>query len=580
MKISSRFSVSRQQFIDIAFLSAVSIAFLSLALYQIELPGIYGDELDKLVPTVALLNGQPFLWVGWQITAFGVRILLSFTDRIGPVLSYLPMPFILMFGYTPFAVRFSSIICALLTLIFAYYGAKRWFSPWTARFGIALTAVSPVFVFLQRMGYYNYGPVTLFTSLCCFFLARYLKDKNSRNLWAGAVFAGIAIETALQAVFVLIPMALIIILLFDDDRPRIREIVISLCIVLAVSAPVLLTAMKSGAMFSRIGWGGYDAGSLTLAGFTATLSEETGYFNEMLGGLDGVQANWLKQFINNIWMKYTFWLSTILLAFFFFLSQDRKDYLRRNAAPLLITLFGLFLTGFITNSNGHVSYQLIVLWPFSVLVVGAAFAQLYERFRRFRPITVTCVCALAILQAVVTIEAHQLLSQNRGRIETSAEIYPLARYLKERTELHPVAMEWGLLNQIYFLTGGERLPESIHGWWPKDGVPPPEFNAALSKQMKNPNNIYIFFAPGQGFDRYPHVERLAKSLGKTLSLEKVFYERNGSIAYRLYRVLNPDSVLRRASVSSNGWKVWYNSEVNKGDREGLCNAEIASFHSQ
>jgi hypothetical protein len=54
-------------------------------LSQIELPGVYRDEFDKLVPTVALLTGQPFLWIGWCTTVFGYCVLVSFTERVGPV---------------------------------------------------------------------------------------------------------------------------------------------------------------------------------------------------------------------------------------------------------------------------------------------------------------------------------------------------------------------------------------------------------------------------------------------------------------------------------------------------------------
>jgi hypothetical protein len=106
------------------------------------------------------------------------------------------------------------------------------------------------------------------------------------------------------------------------------------------------------------------------------------------------------------------------------------------------------------------------------------------------------------------------------------------------------------------------LPEAIHGWWPKDGTPSNEFNEAVSKQLENPKNVYIFFAPGEGFDRYPHVERLAKSLGKTLSLENVFYERDGSIAYRLYKASSPNAVPCIASVPSKDWKGEYYDNIS------------------
>jgi hypothetical protein len=541
MRGAVRTSVSRARVVDVFFLLAVSLVFLGFALYQIDLPGLYGDELDKLVPTVALLNGHPFLSVGWYETVFGFRVLLSFTDRIGAVLSYLPMPFVLLLGYTPLALRLSSIVCALLTLLFAYYGTKMWFGPWTARFGIALCAVSPAYVFLQRMGYYNYGPVTLFTSLTFFFLARYVLGRKAGNLWAAAVFAGIAVNTALQAVFVLIPMAVLALASADGVRRRVREIIIALFIASIVSAPVLITALRTGAMWSRIGWGGGSPGHLTLEGFIDTLSEHVLIFVGMLGGLDEVQLSAIGRHIENPWMMYAFLLAVIVSCLGLFRSRDKKAFLRRPAGALLITLTGLFLTGFILNRDGHISYQLIVLWPFAVLVVGAGFAEVFERFPRSRFAVICLVCALAVLQVNVMAEAHQALSRTGGKDFTSSQIYCLAEYLEGRRESKIIAMEWGLLNQIYYLTKGRILPEALHGWWPKEGPPSPEFHKRVSARMKDDKTVFISFGPGEGlFDRYPHVERLAESLGKVLVPEKTFFERDGSVAYRVYGVIDRD----------------------------------------
>ena len=541
-KSFTRISFSKEQYIDIGCLLAISFVYLGFSFYQIELPGLYGDELDKLVPTVDLLTGRPFLAARWYKTVFGFRILLSFTDRIGPVLSYLPMPFVILFGYTPFALRFSSIICGWLTLIFAYFGAKIWFGPRIARYGIALTAVSPVFVFLQRMGYYNYGPVTLFTSLTFFFLARYISRRNSYDLWAGAGFAGIAINTALQGVWVLIPMVLIGVLFWDTIRPRLREILIALVIFLIVGSPIIAMTLRSGEAFRRIGWSGGGSGSLTLSGFADTLSEEILHFKGMLGGLDGVQVASIGKDFRNLWMNYAFGLSILVVGIFFLFSSDKKDFIRRNAAPVLITFFGLFLSGFLLKER--VTYQLIVLWPFAVLVIGTGLTQVHQFLGRFGLITIGLAGVLVITQANVTIKTHQLLSQVKGRIFTSSQIYPLADYFKERPELRPIAMDWGLFNQIYFLTGGKVPAESIHGWWPKDGPAPDDFNAAVLKRFQDPNNVYIFLAPGKGmFDRCFHFEQLAKASNKNVYPEKTFYENDGSIAYRLYRVSKSDKAI-------------------------------------
>jgi hypothetical protein len=297
-------------------------------------------------------------------------------------------------------------------------------------------------------------------------------------------------------------------------------------------------------MWSRIGWGGESAGPLTVSGFVDILSGHTLHFTGMLGGLDGVHGVALRTHVENAWMSYAFLAAVAATCVGFFISHGKKAFLGRDAGAFLITCSGLFLSGFLVNRHAPISYQLIVLWPFAVLAVGAGFAVVYERVRRGRLVVICLVCALAVTQGKATVEAHQALSTTGGRGLTSSQIYPLAKYLQERPHWKVIAMDWGLLNQIYFLTGGGILPEALHGWWDKDGLPPPKFEAAISREMKKPDRLWVFLGPGKGFDRYGHVERVAMGLGKTLSLEKAFFERDGSVAYRVYRVIDREGAQR------------------------------------
>ena len=526
--------------LDTAILSFVSIAFLSLSLYQISLPGLYGDELDKLVPTVGLLTGRSPLYAGWSVTVFGFRILLSFTDRIGSVLSYLPMPFILLFGYTPLALRLSAALCGLLTIIFAYLGARLWCGPWMARIGILLVSVSPVFVFLQRMGYYNYGPVTLFTSITFLFLARYKVRAKPADLLLSAVFAGIAINTALQAVFVLIPMAILALCFHRPTKPRIRGYLFAAAVFFVVSSPVLYTGLRTGAMLNRIGWreSPGESPGLSVSQFWDTVKTHYSTLMDMIGGTDGVQVGSIGRDIRNAWMEPALLLSIGLLVIALALSKSKRDFLFREGTPLLIASTGLFLSGFILN-EGRITYQLIVLWPFVVLVIGSALGHVYERFRRLRLVTICLVCALVVTQARATVEIHRRLSETGGRNYTSSQVYPLVSYLKGLHKVNVIAMEWGLRGQVYYLSGGTIMPEALHGWWPKEGPSPPGFKLAMLRTLQDPASVYVFWGPGQGlFDRYAEFERVAQAANKVVVVEKNFYERDSSIAYRVVRVLD------------------------------------------
>jgi len=347
---------------DLAFLAVVAIVYLGLSLYQIDLPGVYGDELDKLVSTVSLLTGQPFFWTEWSVNILGHRVLLAITDRIGAVLSYLPVPFILIFGYTPMAVRLPAVLCGLGTLITAYFGAKLWCGRRVAQFGIALTAVAPTFVFTQRMANYSYGQVTLFIALVFLFLARYRARGKPRDLWLAAASAGLAINTGLHAIMVLSAIILVWLLLLRTGRLPVMDSVIALGIFLLVGSPVIAVNLRTGAALARMGWTGQHREALTLAGFVDTLAEHALHFRGMLVGLDGVQTPAVGGNVYDPWMIYAFVGSLMMLTVGWLASHHKREFAGRQMAPMLITLLGLGLTGLIVR--GRISYQLIMLWPF------------------------------------------------------------------------------------------------------------------------------------------------------------------------------------------------------------------------
>ena len=520
---------------ELGFLAVVAVVYLGLSLYQIDLPGMYGDELDRLLPTVSLLTGQPFLWAERSVNVFGYRLLLTFTDRIGPVQSYLPMPFILLLGYTPIAVRLPAVLCGLGTLIAAYFGAKLWCGPRVAQFGIALTAVAPMFVFTQRMANYNYGQVTLFVALVFLFLARYQARGKPLDLWLVGAGAGLAINTGLHDIMVLSGIVLVWFFLLRTERVPVRDFAIALAIFLLIGFPVIGVSLRTGAALARMGWTGQSHRALTLTGFIDTLSVHARHFTGMLVGLDGVQMRAVGRNVKNGWMIYAFVGSLLMLAIGWMASRHRREFAGRRMAPMLITLIGLCLTGLITG--GRVSYQLIMLWPFPLLTIGAGLAEVVDRVRW---VGIALAGALVVSELALTVQVHGLLTDARGHVFTSSQIYPLAEYLNAQPGRRVITMDWGLLNQIYYLTGGAVRPKALHGWWPKGSTPPEEFVRGVRKEMLSEHNVYVFLRPGKGlFDRFPPFEGIVREGGRMVELEREFRERDGTIVYRVYRVATP-----------------------------------------
>jgi hypothetical protein len=520
---------------ELAFLTVTAAVYLGLSLYHVDLPGVYGDEAYYLAPTVSLLTGQPFIGGGWYETVFGYRILLALTERIGPIQSYLPMPFVLLLGYTPLAIRLPAVLCGLGTLIAAYVATRLWCGAWTARFGILLTAVSAEFVFGQRMANYSYGQITLFTSLVFLFLALQHATGDRRYLWLAAAGAGLAVDLGPHSLIPLVGIGLVWAMAPGWRPVAPRDGVTAVGLFLLAGLPMIGVTLKTSDAFARAGWTGAGASSFSLAAFVEAVAAHALNLRGLLVGVDAIQATAVGGAVVNVWMIHAFVASLLALALGWLASPRKREFAARCMAPMVVTLVGLGLTGFIVNSR--ISYQLIMLWPFAPLTIGAGLAVVSTRTRW---LGIALAGGLAVSQLVTTLEVHAGLTRVRGRGTTTAQIYPLARYLEAGQGRRVMAMDWGLNNQLYFLTGGTvRADHVLQGWWPRGSPPPPDFVAGVRREIANPDTAYVFRGPGEGFDRFPQFTDVVQGAGRRPQLEREFREPDGEIAYRVYRVVGP-----------------------------------------
>jgi 4-amino-4-deoxy-L-arabinose transferase-like glycosyltransferase len=132
----------------------ILILYTGLSLYQIELPGLHYDEAFEAVPALQILLGQPVVaFRGSALSLSGQNFPLMTQDYIGAINTYLVLPFIVILGPTPLALRLMSISEGLITLILIYLLATRFTaSPGAGLSAMLLLAVDPTFVFWNRQG--------------------------------------------------------------------------------------------------------------------------------------------------------------------------------------------------------------------------------------------------------------------------------------------------------------------------------------------------------------------------------------------------------------------------------------------
>jgi 4-amino-4-deoxy-L-arabinose transferase-like glycosyltransferase len=265
--------------------------------------GLYWDELDTGYQAYSLLEtGKDYFG-----NAFPAH-LQSFADYRSSLYMYLTVPFVKVFGLSPFSVRLPAVIFSLLTLFVLFYLARRFlrlpqnhawippavwaFAPWTLVQGriAAESQIMPVFILL---GF-------------AFFL-KFLQGKKTAAL--SALFFALSLWTYGTAKLFL---PFLLILLFFSYRkqllPRLTVKVVAkfLLVFLIICLPIVVETFSKN-ISMRFG---------ELSVFSdPTTSTEVDYrrLESSLGGGStrtlGMQPSFLEKAVYN---KYTFWGTKLL----------------------------------------------------------------------------------------------------------------------------------------------------------------------------------------------------------------------------------------------------------------------------
>ena len=144
----------REAALDLGSVGLACVIFLGLALYHLDLPGLYPDEAFDVIPAIQILLGDPVeLQRNVGLHIFGLDLpLMSSSDYQGVTSTYLALPFFALFGTNVFALRLMTVTVGLLGVVLTFFLARRWFGPGVARLSVLLIATSPAWVFWSRLG--------------------------------------------------------------------------------------------------------------------------------------------------------------------------------------------------------------------------------------------------------------------------------------------------------------------------------------------------------------------------------------------------------------------------------------------
>ena len=206
-------STRREGILDAIALVAALAIFLSLTLYQLDLPGLYPDEAFDVVPTMQIVLGHPVeLQRNAGIHLFGLDLpLMSSSDYQGVTSTYLALPFFAIGGISVYSLRLMTVLVGALAILLTFLLAGRWFGRGPARIAALLLAVSPAWVFWSRLGVYVVSEVVPIAAgaLLAFTIWARRRPIGQRNgpLYTGMFLLGLGLATKL--LFVWLIMALV-----------------------------------------------------------------------------------------------------------------------------------------------------------------------------------------------------------------------------------------------------------------------------------------------------------------------------------------------------------------------------------
>ena len=538
-------------------LLVIIVTYVTLSLYQLQLPGLHYDEAFEAVPALQILRGQPVVAFRDGGLLLGRQLYPLMTqDYIGALNTYAVIPFILLFGATTTALRVFSTIIGAITLLLAYHLSYQLSGRVQVGLSAALLlAVDPTFVFWNRQGIFVTAITATIGLGAAYCWLRRLQGGG--RLWsiAGGFLFGLGIFAKLLFIWLILALigALFLLslpgLLKKRRRPagfllsllnqppiQIKEILLTiLAFVLGCWPLIIYNIQTSGTLLSitrNAQTSYYGVNNLAIG---SNLVERSAQFVRLL---DGSHLWYLGRIVSNpvsIAVFVIVLLSVILPNFMTIRKQNSPppagDEPAAKSALFPFLVVGLVILASIQTVSALwvTHFAILMPWPAIAVALGSGFALIrlrpYDRAYVLRAIIWSGLGLLIITNLVSTLRYHQALTESGGLSGHSDAIYDLSNWLDNRAAGEVVAMDWGLAAPIFYLTGGQVNPIEVFGYaWQPDG----ELTARLTEFIEQPATYYLWRAPDEIiFDRSVEFKALYRPLHLEETIEEAFYERSG-----------------------------------------------------
>ena len=577
---------------DLAVFSLPVLVYLSLALYQLRLPGPEYDEVffgpatlgqtqdfsnpvATPVPADSAARFSPLAFTTFALHWGDTRLPVMLMPYWGALKAWLLAPWFAWLGASIELIRLSAVVVGAAALV-CFLGVARSCSPWpVALLAGLLVATDPSYLFYTRHDFGGAGLslLVMLGSLLCLggwwttgrlrywaaafglfglglyhrldFMAFLLALGGSGLWWARARWRECPAPRAWKPVGLAV-LAFVAggspFLMFVWQRPAIAasslslaapgsENVSELLAVARLKGYVLGTVLNGTALYDFFA----DRSGLSVGRHVAPDGEKR------VGLFRPDQPLRLR----------SLWTGS-LTPYVFIVLSGSLVFMR---APPVVRRLGLFLVlfgGCLFLVRGALrGHHFVVLVPAVCAFVAVAGSHVFQTLKR--PWGRAGLLALGLgclgTNLALDLRYHQLLATTGGRGIWSEAIYDVTRYLEQRCPERVCLLgDWGLGTQIVTLSAGRLAVEEM--FWPYLTPPadtpsqPSAAPARLVQLLQTDAPVLVFYA-----DRYVNFSRpkqlvyqAAEQAGLGLALEQVFTDREGTPVIEVVSVqIPPDS---------------------------------------
>lgn len=512
------------------------LLFFALSLYRLYLPGLHYDEAQEVLPAMRLLLGQPTEpFRGAAIQIAGRAFPLMIYDYLGTVNTYLVIPFFALLGINVIPLRLMALTIGALTIVLAYGIAQEMFNEKVAALSALLLAVHPSFLFWSRIGVYLTSAISAISMGSLLAFLHWYRQKKARYLYLGSLLLGLGLFAKFSFLWFLMGFLVAGLLTTVRSRafprfPTPAQGALSLLSLALGSFPLILFNLQTRGtveIVQRYLFTSY-LGVNNLAFGTNFLTR----LDQFITFLKGGQFWYLGEVLSNDLYPPLFLLA--LLSVIPLLFREREWVLKiAFLGVILVTM--LPLSAFTPTGLKVAHYVIFLPLPQILLAACLGLWMRQEPRRLFLSAAVLVATIFLFSDLRVDIGYHRALTRTGGFDGYTEAIYQLAPYLEEK-EAPTVAMDWGIRNNVLFLTRGRVDPQEVFGF---ESLEEPDmgFRERLLPHLADPRTIYIFHSPEETiFKRWGPFQALVVESGKEIRVEKVLTDRSGKQIFIVARV--------------------------------------------